>query len=421
MIASFLALVVLCSAVFAADASVISGRVSGAGIPGGVADVRVIAYPSQDFPGNTDMRIALTSNDGSFNLYLPAGDYFFYADCDDCYPGSGRVVIYYGNQFDPMNADAITVVAGESIEGINFEFDFSDSYDLTISGRVVDESTGEGLEDAIATAIDFYTGEAVNSSLTGDDGTFAISNLPSGLYLVFFSGMNVIPYFYPGTENWQSAEIINLQSNFGGIDFEAITQDYGNQVLAISGRVISHSGPVSGARVYAYLVGDSQPKAYARTNASGLYTIIRGLVPGSFTVVCDLFGYDSQTYPEIVRLDLLHFPEAENIDFFIEPYTTGVTGDDKSPRRFEVFANYPNPFNAQTKIPVFSNHENVRVISMTVYDVLGRIVGEKRVETNPGMNYIDWGINDFNGLAGSGVYFYKIDDARRAYRMLLLK
>ncbi len=399
----------------------VSGRVFGVGIPGGIADIPVIAYQWQNLWEDPNLKSALTGPDGRFDLQLSAGNYFFYADCDDCYPGSGRIVIYYDNQLDPMYADAVIVVAGDSIEGIDFEFDFSNSYNLSISGRVIDESTGLGLADAVTTAIDYYTGEAVNSSLTAGNGEFAIDNLPSGDYLIFFSGMNVIPYFYRATENWQSAEIVSLQRNYGGIESEAITQDYGNQVLAISGRVTSCSGPVSGARIYAYLVGDSRPKAYARTGASGHYAIINGLVPGSYTVVCDLFGYNAQTYPEIIELDIIQIPQAENIDFFLEPYNTDITGIGESPRRFEVFENYPNPFNAQTIIPIFSSYESIRVFEMTVYDVLGRIVGEKRVSINPGMNYIEWGVNDFDGFAGSGVYFYRIGDIPRAYRMILLK
>ncbi|MEE8417127.1 MAG: carboxypeptidase regulatory-like domain-containing protein [candidate division Zixibacteria bacterium] len=399
----------------------VSGRVLGVGIPGGIADIPVIAYQWRDFWEDPNLISALTGPDGSFDLQLPAGDYFFYADCDDCYAGSGRIVIYYENQFDPMIADAVTVVADELIEEIDFEFDFSSSYNLGISGLVINERTGQGLANAVVTAIDFYNGEAINSSLTASNGVFAIGNLPSGVYLVFFSSMNVIPYFYRGTENWQSAEIIDLQSNFDGIQSEAITQDYGNQVLAISGQVISHTGPVSSVRVYAYLTGESQPRAFARTNASGQYAILNGLVPGSYTVVCDLYGYDPQTYPEIIELDLLRFPEAENIDFFLEPQTTHIEGIEEAPRRFEIFGNYPNPFNAQTKIPVLSNYEDVRVIKMIVYDVLGRIVGEKLVAIKPGMNYIGWGINDFHGLAGSGVYFYRINEVTEARPMILLK
>jgi hypothetical protein len=399
----------------------VSGRVSGVGIPGGIGDVQIIAYQWHDFWEDPNRKNALTGTDGRFDLHLFAGDYFFYADCDDCYPGSSRIVIYYDNQFDPMYADAVTVVAGDSVEGIDFEFDFSNSYNLSISGRMVDESTGLGLADAAVTAIDYYAGQAVNSSLTAGNGEFAIDNLPSGVYLVFFSGVNVIPYFYRGTENWQSAEVINLQSNYSGIQSEAITQDYGNQVLGILGRVTSQFGPISGARVYAYLAGDSRPKAFARTGISGQYAIINGLVPGSYTVVCDLFGYDKQIYPEIIQLDLLHFPEAENIDFYLEPNAMAIEGMSEPPRRFEVFENYPNPFNMQTIIPIFSSYESVRDFEMTVYDVLGRFVGGKRVSVNPGMNYIEWGIDDFDGSAGSGVYFYRIGDFPGSCRMILLK
>lgn len=399
----------------------VSGRVSAVDIPGGISNVQITAYQWHDFWEDPNREKALTGIDGRFELQLFAGEYFFYADCDDCYPGSGRIVIYYDNQFDPMYADAVTVAAGDCIEGIDFELDFSNSYNLSISGRMVDEGTGLGLADATVTAIDYCAGQAINSSLTAGNGEFVIDNLPSGAYLVFFSGVNVIPYFYRATENWQDAEIIDLQLNYSGIQSEAITQDYGNQVLGILGRVTSQSGPVSGARIYAYLAGHSRPKAFARTGSSGQYAIISGLVPGSYTVVCDLYGYDKQIYPEIIQLDLLEFPEAENVDFYLEPGATAIEGMSEPPRRFEVFENYPNPFNMQTIIPIFSSYKGVRDLEMTVYDVLGRHVGSKRVSVNPGMNYIEWGFDDFDGSAGSGVYFYRIGDLPGSCRMILLK
>jgi len=196
----------------------VSGRVFGVGIPGGIVDIPVIAYQWQDFWEDPNLKNALTGPDGSFDLQLPAGNYFFYGDCDDCYHGSGRIVIHYDNQ-----------------------------------------------------------------------------------------------------------------------------------------------------------------------------------------------------------LDLLQFPEAENIDFFLEPFTTDIRGIQKSPWQFEVYGNYPNPFNAQTKIPIFSTYESVKVVKTTVYDMLGRIVGETRVATIPGMNYMEWGLDDFHGFAGSGVYFYRVGDLPKAHRMILLK
>jgi hypothetical protein len=105
----------------------------------------------------------------------------------------------------------------------------------------------------------------------------------------------------------------------------------------------------------------------------------------------------------------------------MEPCTTDITGTEDAPLTFEIFSNYPNPFNAQTIIPVLSNHDGVRVIELTVYDILGRMVGEKTIEVKPGLNYIEWGIEDFDGSVGSGVYLYRMGDLARAHRMILLK
>ena len=399
----------------------VRGRVFDAETGNGLAETPVFAYQWQNYQEDPNLKITSTESDGSFTLRLAAGRYFICARCENCDTDGGNVDLYFDNQHDPERAEAIDVHDHGLISGIDFGFDFSNSYNLSIAGRVSDDQTGEGLGGVIITAIDYHSGEDISSSLSIGNGDFSIDNLASGDYLVMFSGAGVIPYFYNGSETWQNAEVIELLANYGGIQFEAITQDYGNLGLAISGRVTADSEPLGGVRIYAINVNTGRPLAFAETSASGEYSIISGLVPGSYLVVCDMIGFDSQTYPEVIDLDLLENPIVGNIDFYLERPNTSVIKNPRQPEAIEVIGNYPNPFNERTLIQIYSGRSAAISARVYAYNILGGMVGEKRITIEPGMNFIEWGLNDFGQTVSSGVYFYKIDGINSVFRMALLK
>ena len=98
------------------------------------------------------------------------------------------------------------------------------------------------------------------------------------------------------------------------------------------------------------------------------------------------------------------------------------------PQKFELFQNYPNPFNPVTKIkfsiPFLSlakgEAEGVRVVTLKVYDVLGRevetLVNEK---LSPGTYSVEFDGTNYP----SGVYFYKLSlgDFTETKKLILLK
>ena len=399
----------------------VSGRVIDLQTGEGLPDVEMSAYQWQDFQNDPNLKTTTTEIDGDFSLQLTSGNYYLSARCEDCIPGSGNIMVYYDNKLDPLQADPVTVAEGESVEQLEFRFDFSNIYNLSVSGRVLDGQTGDGLGGVLIEALDYFFGYTVNFAYSVGSGDFSIDNLASGSYLISFSRTNVIPYFYPASETWQNAEVVELTTNYRGIQTEAITQDYGNLGLSIAGRVTAGSEPLNSARIYAYPLGEDTPVAFARTNASGEYAIIRGLVPGSYTVVCDLFGYDYEVFPEIVELDMLENPNARNINFNLAQPTTEVAADSKPPELIEVIGNYPNPFNARTVLRIYSSYTETLESGISVFDILGRNVGSKSITINPGINHIEWGLNDFSKTVSSGIYFYRIENVNRTFRMVLLK
>lgn len=91
------------------------------------------------------------------------------------------------------------------------------------------------------------------------------------------------------------------------------------------------------------------------------------------------------------------------------------------PQRFELFNNYPNPFNPVTKIrfdiPNLSGNRNV---NLTVYDILGNEVAVLvNEELKAGKYEASWEASNF----ASGIYFYRIKAGEfvQTHRMVLVK
>jgi hypothetical protein len=399
----------------------VQGRAFNQATGQGIAGISMFAYQWRDFWEDPSLTTTQTGENGMFSMSLPAGQYCVFAVYYDILNGGGNIALYYNRCYDPFGADIVTVGPDLERADINFPIDYSQAHDLSISGSLLSQQTGSGLNDVIVTALDASTGQAIGSACTANDGEFAINDLCSGSYLLMFSGTSIIPYFYSQTESWQDAEVILLQGHFGGVRTEAITQDYGNMGLAISGRVTSSQGPVSGARIYAFPTSANHPITYARSDDSGDYSMVSGLVPGSYSVACDMFGFDGATYPSTIYLDLMNSPDAQEINFALEPVLMGLADAAPEATKIDLSRNYPNPFNSRTVIQLWSRSDSQLNLTLAIYDILGQVVGEKALCINPGPNAIEVTSDDFAHPLGSGVYFYRINGASKTNRMLLLK
>jgi hypothetical protein len=397
----------------------IRGQVYNRNDGNGISGQTLYAYQWHDFWQDPNLMEITSEPDGTYRLNIPAGDYFLFTiySSDD----GNRMALYYNDCYDPTSAEVIHIGAGQTVDRVNFGIDYSVTHDLTISGSISARATGYGLNNVIITAIDYETGHPAGSACSNNDGSFRVGDWAPGQYLLMFSGTYIIPYFYPQAYNWQDGGVIRLQSYIGNVRTEAITEDYGNNGLMIAGLVRSSARPLVGARVYATLVGESDPIAYARTDASGSYAIVSGLIPGYYTVTCDLYGYYSKTYPNQVYLDLMNNPQATNINFSLDNVFTGVVDNVQPGNRITISGNYPNPFNSKTLIRVYSDRSVEISTRISVFNILGQMVGDKAVIIKPGYNYLEWGAGDFMTEVSSGAYFYRFGDFGDTYRMILLK
>jgi len=149
------------------------------------------------------------------------------------------------------------------------------------------------------------------------------------------------------------------------------------------------------------------------TNSSFVWGSLRAIVPIANGDI--LFAGTGQLQPSArviyaVRTDSL-LNTSEYIG--IEQISSNV------PKSFYLFNNYPNPFNPTTNIK-YSVKEN-SYISITVYDVTGRLVAELVKQKQMAGTYEV----DFDGSAlASGLYFYSLTSGNRIIetkKMILLK
>ena len=118
-----------------------------------------------------------------------------------------------------------------------------------------------------------------------------------------------------------------------------------------------------------------------------------------------------------------YFTCVENLSQW-SPYTPVSTDDflDKA-ESFELFDNYPNPFNPNTRIS-FNLPKRSRV-QISIYNALGRRVKTLVNDVLPGGSHsYRWdGMNDMNINVASGLYFYEmiVEDKIVKKKMLLLK
>jgi hypothetical protein len=128
-----------------------------------------------------------------------------------------------------------------------------------------------------------------------------------------------------------------------------------------------------------------------------------GINPGSVTPLTDetylisTFGLDTSG-----NIYLCSYGSSSKIYKLIEQATGATGGGENTPTTYQLFQNFPNPFNPRTVISY--RLSQISKISLKIYDLLGREVKALVNEVQPaGIYSVDWIASDMP----SGVYFYK--------------
>jgi hypothetical protein len=140
-------------------------------------------------------------------------------------------------------------------------------------------------------------------------------------------------------------------------------------------------------------------------NADGLYNII----------------IDTTEHKIIVEAS--HFSELVIADKKLSAITSVASSNSLS--EYNLFGNYPNPFNPETTIRFSVGGRQIRQLSVRIYNLLGqeiRMLAER--EFFPGYHELKWDGRDYMGHpAGTGVYLYRLEGEHinLTGRMVLLR
>lgn len=99
--------------------------------------------------------------------------------------------------------------------------------------------------------------------------------------------------------------------------------------------------------------------------------------------------------------------------------STAIAENQSAPiGEFELFNNYPNPFNASTSIAFYLERETT--VKLSIYNLLGELAGVLvNAEMAPGRHVMTWDASD----KPSGIYFYRLEagEFKDTRRMVLLR
>lgn len=145
-----------------------------------------------------------------------------------------------------------------------------------------------------------------------------------------------------------------------------------------------------------------------QSNPDGSY-LIAGLLTGGNYVVT-LYHPNFQFEPTNRSYYISKNEEYQYYFAFYNPSST-VSDDypERSPDRYELLQNYPNPFTDQTIIEYTIKQQHP--VKITIYNVLGQVVKKLVDFQQPAGHYqIQWNRMDFQGMkVPSGVYFYRLE------------
>lgn len=226
-----------------------------------------------------------TGADGSYLVkVLAPGFYVLRAEA------RGYVPEYYEDAQYLREATPVYVAPGDTVSDINFALGRGGA----ITGIVAAEVDSIPLPGAHVQAYPPLLPEVRHHAVTNAQGSYVITGLPAGSYVVEADGYQV--EFFADAPTMRSATLVSVAESDTtvGVDFSLATSS------AITGTVIDGTtgAPIALARVCAHLADVSRPQGGASvvacTDSNGTYTA--AVRPGTYYVEAWVEGYAVQWY-----------------------------------------------------------------------------------------------------------------------------
>jgi len=385
-----------------------------------IARAYIEVSPAMDYYGmHYSAFYAVTDADGHFNIdNIYKGNYIVTVYADGAYE-------YYTNTKKPFKA-AVVDVAAEKTTMVNFDLNKLSYGNAEISGQVVLEDQNTTLEIAVVLA------RAVNSSskgpeyctVTNSTGSYKLQGLANGDYYVMCFAPEVIGEYYENSWDPSTATVVkvsktepatNINFSLSSMWLVDDTTFAASSGVKVVGSVTDKEGEkLSDVSVYA-LTPEGKPVSFARTGTKGTY-VISNLPPGDYILQAGSAGYGTEyndNTDDFSRVKPIKIGNGTvKINFKLSPKSVTSSGnkeDSHIVKEMELYGNYPNPFNPQTRIS-FAIAKKMDV-TLRIYNVAGEIVATLHSGVlSAGRHNVQWNARNNDGSAvSSGVYLYRLE------------
>jgi hypothetical protein len=314
---------------------------------------------------------------------------------------AGYATEYYNNRPALFLADPIFVFNDTTIDNIDFSLTPLVS-NLSVLGSVTNDA-GAPLRSAFVVSSNLATGE-IAFTFTDGQGNYALGNLKPLNHIILFAADGYVPEFYDDASLWEQARPVFPGNPLSGINavLTPIVPDSGSGALAGVVRD-PNASPLSSVLIIARNAS-GKAVGFDLTDGQGMYQIA-GFAGGRYTLQATKVRFRSQVG------EVLYNPNVTGTqlaNFTLEHAITSVETSEKQealPGKFELGANYPNPFNPSTTI--YFGLPQSQEVRLAVYNVLGREVKELlNGYVEAGRHNLEWNGTDNAGKpVVSGIYF----------------
>lgn len=274
------------------------------------------------------------------------------------------------------------------------------------------------------------------NGLGGDKRIIIAGERDTVISLQFYNSLGVAAdqYWYP-YEQKQDSLAVYFRLNMSGVTSSGRFDPAINGPVAVRGDALNSGGSLDWDTSKVIL----QQEEYSINNGSfwsGVCFIpLNAIDPGDTLRYNFFIENDSQngwenniSYRELKFTDSLVQGNRDTTlhwVYFDETAVSGIVNPQIrfSPQHYQLYQNFPNPFNNQTRIRYRVDKSGF--VSLKVYDVRGRLISTLvHHKQMPGIYSIYWSASNDNGsVLPSGIYYIRLETAygRQSRKMLLLK
>ncbi|OGU51749.1 MAG: hypothetical protein A2315_02435 [Ignavibacteria bacterium RIFOXYB2_FULL_35_12] len=393
------------------------------------------------YNNNYIIKSVVTDQNGLYNVSLPPGLYAIAVEKDSYY------VSFYNNQYDPFNADLISLQK-DSTKTINIQMDKMSFTGNSISGIITDSITLAAVKKGvIVVRTGTHTPNKISSGVNSrillngiytafikSDGSYNIQNVivPGHYFVQAFSDYYMPAYYNFANKSavfWQQADSIYISGSLSNVNV-VMARDSSVGGGRINGTVTVNSQSVnlSDVMVLAKSTDYNLWYNYGFLKDNNEFKLTN-LPYGNYKLFAQKIGFNDGESTDLQITQSTKEINGVNIQIII----TSAIDEKFLPDEFTLYQNFPNPFNPVTKIryAIPSNVKRERSnVMLKVYDILGNEVATLvNEEQEPGYYEVEFSTKGGSASGGnalniaSGVYFYRLTSGRfvSTKKMLMIK